>query len=385
MTDHCVTHAWHPQSWQGAPNPQAIQYADTASLQGVCDTLAQAEPIANIETINALLATMAQLQAGNGLLLQAGHCAERFADCAVEPIQAQVALIGMLQQQLAASSGSAVTTIGRIAGQFTKPRSQLHETVAGQVMPAYRGDAVNLESPNLQARQPDVKRLLMAYDAAKQATAVLPESLYTSHEALHLPYEAALTRAVNQQHYCCSTHFPWVGLRTIGRTAPVEYLRGISNPIGLKLDASIQPAALVELVQWLNPLNIAGRITLIHRFGYQAIQTLPNYLRAIEAAKLPVGWLCDPMHGNSQIVPESGIKTRDIEHICSEVQQSRQLHRQYGSHLVGLHLEVTHQAVTECIGGDITIDKLKENYQSALDPRLNPEQAKQVITCFTAA
>ncbi len=430
---------WQPDSWKQKPVSQQINYGDQEALSDAIEELRQLPPLVSAIEVDNLKAQIALAQEGKQFILQGGDCAESFADCNAESISKKVRLMVNLSLLLSQKLKKPISRIGRIAGQYAKPRSQLMETILDESLPSYRGDLVNHIHFSESARTPDPKRMLQGYSYASltlnyirsmlesdldqiyqleqeteslrnlKQSKQLHQSLrqfqemaqmfhtfngsqpitkslmefYTSHEALHLHYEQALTRQDNNgQWYNLSTHFPWVGMRTASaNSAHIEYLRGISNPVAIKVGPQIEPEQLVSLCKTLNPENEAGRLTLIHRFGHQEIaKKLPALIRAIQAAKIRVLWCCDPMHGNGRLTSQ-GIKTRDYADIESELSQAMLIHAQEGSILGGLHLEMTAEAVMECTGSSYQVaeTELNQAYTSLVDPRLNMSQAFELI------
>jgi 3-deoxy-7-phosphoheptulonate synthase len=322
-----------------------------------------------------------------------------------------------------------ITRIGRIAGQYAKPRSEESETVQGVTLPSYRGDIINSSQFSLSERTPDPRRMLKAYhysamtlnhlrtlinngfadlhhpeywnlnfslhpsladkyhtiEHAVKHTENLTENInfYTSHEALLLPYEEAMTQQAgpNKVWYNLGTHFPWVGMRTAKLdSAHIEYLRGIANPIAIKVGPEMHEDYLIKLIDVLNPQNEPGRLTLIHRLGAEKIsETLPRLINAVKTEGKIVLWSCDPMHGNTRITRD-GIKTRKFDDILLELTSAFQIHQHMGTYLGGIHVELTGEDVTECTGGarGLTDDDLKHAYQSQVDPRLNYEQSLEM-------
>ena len=284
-----------------------------------------------------------------------------------------------------------IIRIGRIAGQYAKPRSQEGETIDGITLPCYRGDLINLPDFNTAARTPNPKWLLQGYHTAAQTLrtirTLLPNDFadfFTSHEALHLHYEQALTRQMNDgQWYNLSTHLPWIGMRTakVG-SAHIELLRGVQNPIGIKIGPKTTTTELCQIIDILNPQREEGRLLLITRLGAEHIATLlPAFIMAIKALDIPVTWSCDPMHGNTETTLD-GIKTRHFDNILNELQQALEIHHTLNSPLGGVHFELTGDNVTECLGGarGLTAHDLKNAYHSLIDPRLNYEQSLEVAT-----
>ena len=431
---------WHPQSWQAKTAIQQPQYPDAAALEVALTELARLPPLVTSWEVNALKAQLAQAQAGKRFVLQGGDCAESFADCESGIIANRLKVLLQMSLVLVHGLRQPVLRIGRFAAQSAKPRSTDSETRDGVTLPSYRGDLVNAPDFTPAARIPDPQRLLTAHarsamtmnfvrglidggfadlhhpeywnlDWAQNATRIaeyrsrvdaIGESLrfmetlagqtigdfnrvdfYTAHEALLLCAEAAQTRQVPRQPgwYNLSTHFPWIGMRTAAIDgAHVEYFRGIRNPIGVKVAPGMSAEWVQELCAILNPDNEPGRLTLIHRMGAGKIeQHLPTLIESVRAKGHQVLWICDPMHGNTQTAG-NGFKTRRFDDILREVELSFAIHRACGSRLGGVHLELTGEDVTECLGGarDLTEDDLHRAYRTAVDPRLNYEQALEL-------
>ncbi|NBW83258.1 3-deoxy-7-phosphoheptulonate synthase, partial [bacterium] len=397
------------------------------------------------EKLKSLIGAAGQ---GHRFLLQAGECAERFIDCQSEVISEKLKILMQMSLMAAYGLRRPVVSIGRLAGQFGKPRSDDLETREGLTLPSYRGDIINGFEFSPAARRPDPHRMLDAYQCAcatlnwmralgesgwsdisslkrwslhKESTSAsqifedikerLEDALaiidvwsrdrvgsfqtdrhpvFTSHEALLLPYEAALTRFVDESAawFNQGAHFLWLGERTRDLSgAHVEYLSGIANPVGIKVGPSTSPAELVALVRRLNPTNEWGRITLISRLGAAKVgDFLPALIDAIRKENLKVTWSCDPMHGNI-VRMSDGLKTRYFDNIMSEVLVSQHIHHENGSWLGGLHLEITAEDVTECVGGDVGVQEnhLNLNYQSYCDPRLNYGQSLELMLRFCDA
>ncbi len=430
---------WNPNSWQDKPVSQQINYGDQEALEDAIKELRQLPPLVSAIEVDNLKAQIALAQEGKQFILQGGDCAESFADCNADSISQKVRLLVNLSLLLAQKVNKPITRVGRIAGQYAKPRSQLMETKLDESLPSYRGDLVNHVHFSESARTPDPQRMLQGYSYASltlnyiramlesdlnelfqldsetqalrnlkqaeelhqsirqyqqmaqmfhrvngaQATPQGLKEFYTSHEALHLHYEQALTRqSANGNWYNLSAHFPWVGMRTASaNSAHVEYMRGIANPVAIKIGPKMASEQLVNLCQTLNPNNEAGRLTLIHRFGHKEIQAkLPAMIQAIKRAGVKVLWCCDPMHGNGRLTNQ-GIKTREFEHIQSELTQAFGIHQQEDSILGGIHLEMTAEAVMECTGSSYQVNEseLSQAYTSLVDPRLNMSQAFELI------
>ena len=387
----------------------------------------------------ALTADLARVSQGEAFLLQAGDCAESFDAFSADSIRERLRVILQMAVVLTYSAGVPAVKVGRIAGQFAMPRSSDTETVDGVELPSFRGHMVNDIDFDAEARVPDPRRLVQAYNQAASTLNLLraftkggfadltrvhqwnqefvsaspqgrryerladeidramrfmgacgidPDSapgihevdFYTSHEALVLGYEEALTRqdSLTGDWYDCSAHMVWIGERTRGlEDAHVEFFRGIANPVGCKVGPSMTPAELVDLCDLLNPGRVPGRLTLITRMGAEAIEEkLPPLLRAARAAGHPVVWTCDPMHGNTFTAP-SGRKTRHFDAILAEIAGFFAAHRSEGTWPGGVHVELTGDDVTECLGGaeDILDGDLGLRYETMCDPRLNGRQS----------
>jgi 3-deoxy-7-phosphoheptulonate synthase len=431
---------WQPDSWQAREAKQQANYADQAELQSALDELSGLPPLVTSWEILSLKKQIAEAQAGNRFFLQGGDCAESFAECNSEVITNRLKVL--LQMSLALTHGlqKPVVRVGRFAGQYAKPRSSDNETRGDVTLPSYRGDLVNSAEFTPEARRPDPQRLIQAHAssamtmnfvralvdggfadfhhpeywnlswvehspladefnrlaeslgnavkfmetiAGRRAGRLKRVDFYTSHEALHLHYEQALTRIVPRQQgwFNLTTHFPWIGMRTADVDgAHVEYFKGIRNPLGIKVGPTASAAQLEQLLKILNPNSEAGRIVLIHRMGAADIEArLPPLIKAVQDTGSPVLWICDPMHGNTETTA-SGIKTRRFRNIMTEMETAIELHHQHGSHLGGAHLELTGENVTECTGGARNLDEadLQRAYKSIVDPRLNYEQALEL-------
>ncbi len=438
---------WHPYSWQSRPAQQLVDYPDAAELQRVLTQLEQRPALVHPSEITKLRNQIAEAGQGRRFLVQAGECAERFIDCQSEIITEKMKIL--LQLSLLAAQGlkKPVVAIGRIAGQFGKPRSDEIEKRDSQILPSYRGDIINGFEFSPAARRPDPHRMIDAYQYAcatlnwmravcesglndisklrrwklnreRERTRLFQEiaerieesvallgawgeysplsafltrnPIFTSHEALLLPYESALTRWSEEDasYFNLGTHFLWLGERTRQLDgAHVEYLKGIANPLGIKVGPSTSPDELVALIRRLNPDNDWGRITLITRLGANKVaQVLPVLVQAVQEAKQNVTWACDPMHGNI-VRMSDGVKTRYFDSIMAEVLVSQKVHHELGSWLGGLHLEITAEDVTECVGGEVgvTESQLALNYQSYCDPRLNYAQSLELMMRFCDA
>jgi len=431
---------WSPASWQAREALQQPEYPDPDALEAVLAELATLPPLVTSWEVETLRAQLAEAACGRRFLLQGGDCAERFAECRADVLTNRLKILLKMSVVLIYGLKKPVVRVGRFAGQYAKPRSAPMETRDGVTLPSYRGDNINAPAFSAAARTPDPRRLLQAYsysamtlnfvraladggfadlhhpeywnlDFAEQSPMIgeylaiitaINEALhfaetvsegpilglgqvdfFTSHEALHLQYEQALTRTIPQRLglYNLSTHFPWIGKRTADlEGAHVEYARGIRNPIGLKVGPGLPPSDLARLVNVLDPENEPGRLTLITRFGAERIEAdLPPLLRAVEATGKTVLWCCDPMHGNTEVT-ETGLKTRRFDNILAELEQAFEIHAAMGTILGGVHFELTGEDVTECMGGarDLTESDLERAYHTLVDPRLNAEQALEM-------
>ncbi len=402
--------------------------------------LSRLPPLVVSWEVEALRERLARAQRGEQFLLQGGDCAESFEDCESDKIAKRLKILLQMSLVLLQGMKKPVIRVGRFAGQYAKPRSADTETRDGVTLPCYRGDNVNRPGFTAAEREPDPDLLLRGYERAsltlnfvralidggfadlhhpeywdleflrharlrdayqkivdsiadsleffesmsgQRVHAAAREDFYTSHEGLHLLSEQAQTRYIERQKrwYNLSTHMPWVGMRTadVGG-AHVEYFRGIANPIGVKVGAAMSSEWLQELVQILNPQNQPGRLSLIHRFGAKDIeQRLPDMIRAVRATGAQVLWICDPMHGNTETTA-GGIKTRRFDNILAEVESAFRIHSGCGSLLGGVHIELTGEDVTECIGGarGLAEADLARAYRTQVDPRLNAEQALEL-------
>ncbi|MGH7495608.1 MAG: class II 3-deoxy-7-phosphoheptulonate synthase [bacterium] len=432
--------AWSTDSWKNYPIKQQPAYPDPVLLE---QTLAQLRRYPSlvfageVEYLKQLLAEAAQ---GRRFLLQGGDCAERFKDCTNEAIVDKLKILLQMSLVLTYGLRKAIIRVGRIAGQYAKPRSYDFETVAGRELSVYRGDSINSFEPDPAGRIPDPRRMLQSYyhssttinyiralieggfadlhhpenwqlesfstsgrkkeylrmvkritDAVQfmESLGSVNESVlgkinfFTSHEGLLLRYEEALTYydLRRGKYYNLSAHSLWIGERTRQIDgAHVEYFRGIANPIGVKIGPSCGPEELVDLLNILNPLNEWGRITLITRLGQDKIaRTLPPLLEAVSRHGLHVLWCCDPMHGNT-LTTSNGVKTRDFNQILSELRQSFEIHRSHNTWLGGVHFELTGEDVTECTGGvqGLLEEDLSVNYETYCDPRLNYVQSLEM-------
>jgi 3-deoxy-7-phosphoheptulonate synthase len=440
MSSSTALTPWHPASWRSRPATQQPNYSDPAELERVVGSLARLPPLVVSWEVEALRRQLAEAQRGERFLLQGGDCAESFEECESDRIAKKLKVLLQMSLVLLQGLRRPVIRIGRFAGQYAKPRSTDTETREGVTLPSFRGDNVNRPGFTAAEREPDPQLLLRGYERAaltlnfiralidggftdlhhpeywdlaflrhsplqaeyQKIADSIAESLdffesmsgqrvhdanrvdfFASHEGLHLLSEQAQTRYIERQRawYNLSTHMPWIGMRTANLDgAHVEYFRGIANPIGVKVGAGMSEEWLQGLVQMLNPQNQPGRLTLIHRFGAKDIEKrLPEMIRAVRATGTSVLWVCDPMHGNTETTA-GGIKTRRFDNILNEVESSFRIHEECGTQLGGVHIELTGEDVTECIGGarGLAESDLARAYRSAVDPRLNAEQALEL-------
>jgi 3-deoxy-7-phosphoheptulonate synthase len=431
---------WSPDSWRTRTALQQPTYPDAAALDAALAELGRLPPLVTSWEILALKRQLAEAQEGKRFLLQGGDCAESFADCESGLISNRLKVLLQMSVVLVYGLRLPVVRVGRFAGQYAKPRSSDSETRDGVTLPAYRGDLINGPDFTLDSRQPDPKRLLEGHarsaltlnfvrslidggfadlhhpeywdlgwvahsplaDEYRRMVAAIGDGVrfmetlsgqaihnadrvdfYTSHEALLLHYEQALSRQVPRQWgwFNLSTHFPWIGMRTADLDgAHIEYMRGIRNPVAVKIGPSVKPEQLMRVVDALNPDDEPGRLTLIHRMGAAKIaEALPPLLDIVRREGRRVLWVADPMHGNTESVA-GGVKTRRFENIRAELDQAFDLHAAAGTRLGGVHLELTGEDVTECMGGarDLTEADLARAYRSQVDPRLNYEQSLEL-------
>lgn len=394
--------SWTPFSWEKYPVTQGVIYPDQNKFKQVVQELKQVPPLVTDKEINHLKELISKAAKGEAFILQGGDCSELFSECNQPQITNKFKILLQMSMVLIHSLKKPVVRIGRIAGQYAKPRSILQETRDGKTLPVYRGDMINGYNFTHEARTPDPLRMLNAYQSSSLTLNYLRAqvlsfvdslseynneelkhlNLFTSHEALHLPYEAALTREIEpQRFYNLSTHFPWLGMRTLhSDSAHIEYLRGIENPIGIKVGPNIDFDELIEIISVLNPHNELGKIVLIHRFGKDNIaQKLPLLLEKLAQTSIPCTVICDPMHGNTYTT-KTGIKTRYFNDILDELHTAFTLHQHSTTPLAGIHFEMTGEDVTECVGGTCGLqeDDLSKTYMSLVDPRLNYSQALEM-------
>ena len=373
---------WYPASWRGYPVRQMPAYPDQERLRAVEARLGNAAPVIAIEDAARLRETMAELAAGRGFLLQGGDCAESFDDPVAEQVSGIAGLFDAMAQQLKPATEGPLIQVARIAGQFAKPRSAQVETHDGQSLPAYRGDIVNGITFDAAAREADPQRMIRAHMQSVGTAASLAAArgaaapIYTSHEALLLPYEEPLTRLDGAgRWWATSGHMLWLGDRTRQLDgAHAEFLRGIENVVGVKCGPGMTAEELLRLIDRLDPRGRPGKLVLIGRFGARKIaDLLPPMMRA--TSDRPVIWTIDPMHGNTTLVGRR--KVRRLPDILAETDAFFAIAKAEGVHGGGVHLEMSALDVTECIGGrgPASIDELEKNWLTACDPRLNRAQA----------
>ena len=444
-----ITTPWTPTSWRAHEARQLPSYPDAAALDAVERELQSYPPLVFAGEARDLTTQLADVEAGKAFLLQGGDCAESFADFHPNNIRDTFRVLLQMAVVLTFASKMPVVKVGRMAGQFAKPRSGDFEEIDGVSLPSYRGDNVNDIAFTAAARTPDPERMRTGYmqsaatlnllrafasggyanlhqvhkwnldftgrslwsDQYKAladrigealdfmaACGISPEtvpqlkgtSFFTSHEALLLGYEQAMTRqdSLTGDWYDTSAHMLWIGDRTrFPGSAHVEFLRGVGNPLGLKCGPTTEPDDLIRLIDTLNPGNVPGQLTLITRFGDDKVAAhLPRLIRAVQAEGKRVIWSCDPMHGNT-VKAAGGLKTRPFDRILAEVKNVFAVHRAEGSHAGGIHIEMTGQNVTECTGGAIAItdEGLADRYQTQCDPRLNASQSLELAFLIAEA
>ena len=433
---------WDKKGWRGKPRVQMPTYGNLDELASVESSLEALPPLVFAGEVRNLREQLAKVGAGEAFLLQGGDCAESFSEFSANLIRDTFKVMLQMAVVLTFGSKKPVVKIGRMAGQFAKPRSADYETINDQKLPSYRGDIINDIAPDFKSREPDPKRMLQAYTQSAasvnllrafsqggfadirqvhswtlkntrtgsrytqfselaerisealdfmEAAGISPNNtqtlrkvdFYTSHEALLLEYEEALCRidSLTGNPIAGSGHMLWIGDRTRDPDgAHVDFCSGVENPIGLKCGPSLSKDDLVRLVQKLNPKNEMGRLTLITRFGHnKVLDYLPGLIKIVQSEGLNVVWCCDPMHGNT-VKSTSGFKTRPFDHVLAEVQNSFTAHRSEGTYLGGVHFEMTGKDVTECTGGLQLIDDedLSLRYHTACDPRLNASQSLEL-------
>ena len=377
---------WSPADWRTRPARQLPAYEDEDALRSVEARLADAAPVVEVDEIATLRRSLARVASGNGFLLQGGDCAENFDDAVAQRVARLAALFDRMAVAIEKDTGREVVRLARIAGQFAKPRSAPTETRGSVTLPAYRGDIVNAQGFSSAARRHDPGRMVQAHVQSVGTAATLRAArhgeapVFTSHEALLLHYEEALTRQSDDGRWWArSGHLLWLGDRTRDlQGAHVAYLSGIANPVGIKCGPTMEPDELSALAERLDPEDVPGKLVMIVRLGAQAVEEkLGPLLRAGSGRNLV--WIVDPMHGNT--VVEGGRKVRHYDAILSETAAFMRIARDEGVVPGGIHLEMSPDAVTECIGGGGPGDAaaLDRAYRTACDPRLNGAQAERLV------
>lgn len=386
-----------PAAWESLPAAQQPNWRSHPDYLRTREQLALAAPLVSTSELAGLRHELAGVAAGGAVLLQVGDCAESFAECTPADVAAKLAVLHDLADGLAAGGAVPVVRIGRMGGQFAKPRSAAVERHQERELPAFRGHMINSELPTLSAREHDPERMLCAYRASEQvhrsltadraarrAAGSVPDGggPWSSHEALVIDYEGSAIRTDPATGVCylSSTHLPWVGERTRQpQSAHVRLLSSVHNPVGCKLGPTTRVADVVQLCGVLDPDRVPGRLVLIVRMGAAHIgQALPPIAAAVRRAGHPVIWVSDPMHGNT-VRSTSGLKTRHLADIVAEATAFRSILERAGEHPAGLHLEVAVTEVTECVGGPVREAMLPHRYATLCDPRLNPEQAQELL------
>lgn len=431
---------WSKESWKKFSASQQPVYRETEKYEEVLKKIESYPPLVFLGEVEDLKKQISMAGNGKRFILQGGDCAERFIDCTENAILNKIKILLQMSVILTYGARKPVVRIGRIAGQYFKPRSRPFETVNNNKMSTYKGDSINIYEPGIENREPDPERLLMAFyhsvttlnyiraiiaggfadlhhpytwnlhsiekteewqNYRNTVESILdainfmdsfgglkPETLgkvdfFTSHEGLHLGYEEALTRKDPEtgRYYNLGAHMLWIGERTrVIDGAHVEYFRGIHNPIGIKISGEIYPEELTELLNILNPDNEEGRITLITRMGTHSVEgKLPGLIKKVKSSKRKVTWSCDPMHGNIVNI-DGNIKKRNFDDIIQEIKQTFRIHSKEGTVIGGVHFELTGDDVTECTGGAVNLkdDDLNRNYETYCDPRLNYTQSLEI-------
>lgn len=440
--DKDMTNIWTPQSWREKPVKQMPEYKDKAALSAAEAELRSFPPLVFAGEARNLQRSLGAVAMGNGFLLQGGDCAESFGEFSANHIRDTFRVLLQMAVVMTYAGSMPIVKVGRMAGQFAKPRSSDEETIDGVTLPSYRGDNINALEFTAEAREPDPQRLVRSYHQAastlnllrafanggyadlnrvhgwnldfvgdsplkakyeelatrisdalhfmaacgvtsETVPAIHQTDFYTSHEALHLMYEEAMTRqdSLTGDYYDTSAHMLWIGARTHQADhAQIEFVRGVKNPLGMKCSPEMSADELLRLIDVLNPDNIPGRLTLIARMGYEQVEEkLSPLVRRVKEEGRAVVWSCDPMHGNTY-KSSSGYKTRRFEHILEEVKGFFAVHRTEGTHAGGVHFEMTGANVTECVGGaqEIGDEDLSSRYHTACDPRLNANQSLEL-------
>lgn len=437
-----MTQKWAPNSWRDKPAEQLPTYPDPARLEWAEDIITKMPPLVFAGEARKLKAQLAEACAGNAFVLQGGDCAESFTEFGANKIRDTFRVLLQMSVVMTFGGTMPIVKMGRMAGQFAKPRSSDTETQGDVTLPSYRGDIINKMEFTEEGRQPDPERMIRAYNQAAATLNLLrafaqggyadlnevhrwnldfvqdsplseryntltedidraltfmracgitgdkvptmrETDFYTCHEALLLPYEEAMTRvdSTSGDWYDTSAHFLWIGARTQQTDgAQIEFARGIKNPIGMKVPPELDADTLIKLIDTLNPENEAGHLSLIARMGHEQVEEkLAPLVRKTKEEGKNVVWICDPMHGNTE-KSATGYKTRRFDNVLAEVKGFFSVHRAEGTHPGGVHFELTGQNVTECVGGahDVTEEDLSSRYHTACDPRLNANQALEL-------
>lgn len=437
-----TTPNWSPDSWRTKPIKHVPTYDDTHHLNSITNQLKQMPPLVFAGEIRQLKRQLAQVAQGKGFLLQGGDCAEAFSEFNTDGVRDMFKLFLQMSVVLTYGTGLPVVKVGRVAGQFAKPRSSDTETVGDTTLISYRGDIINGTAFDEQTRTPNPDRMIQAYNqsastlnllrafaqggyadlhkvhrwnlefvdnssagakfktlseriagalkfmhacglTAQNVPQMRETEFYTSHEALLLEYEQPFVRqdSLTGEYYDTSAHMLWIGDRTRQLDhAHVEFLRGVGNPVGVKCGPTTNPAELIEILKTINPENEMGRMVLISRMGAGNVeQHLPPLIKAVQDSGQNVVWSCDPMHGNTH-TSSTGYKTRAVDNVLAEVSEFFAVHRKLGTNPGGVHFEMTGRDVTECVGGaqDITDEDLSSRYHTQCDPRLNAQQSLEL-------
>ncbi len=432
-------------AWRELPAAQQPEWPDYAALQHVLDDIRRLPSLVTVPEVRQLRKAMISAEQGHRFVLQGGDCAESFAECTSDRLKSQLKILLQMSLILVHGREQGIVRVGRIGGQYAKPRSAATETRDGVTLPSYRGDNVNALEFTPEGRAPDPQRLLRGHmlagmtmnhlrglidggfadlhhpdywefpwmahspqaeeyrrrvqgvrDAVRFVERLAPTNrngldrvdLYSSHEALLLEYENAQRVSEGAKDWLLSTHLPWIGVRTADPGgAHVGFFARIANPVGVKIGPETDPDRLLELCQRLNPDNESGKLILIHRFGAPNITVcLPPLLETLRTHNRRAVWICDPMHGNTESTP-NGYKTRPFAKVQQELREAFRIHRDAGGQLGGVHLELTGDNVTECTGGarELTPEDLEHRYVSRVDPRLNAEQALELALSMVTA
>lgn len=424
---------WTPSSWKRKPITQQAEYPCLQTLEGELTKLKEHPQITTFKEISALKESLVDVYNGKGFILQVGDCAERFVDCSPEAVQHKVLFYDLLGKVFTKITETPTVVIGRMAGQFAKPRSETYETVNGNKVFSFKGENINgyhshertpcptrmteghfkslgamnqirkmkhaevtcshflekVQKLNSELfKEEDSQERYLVEPLPTDEKVKIERDVYVSHEALMLDYEESQIKFEENMHYSASAHFLWIGMRTnMTDGAHVEFFRGLENPIGVKLSKEVaaneeELKKLIDMIKMLNPKNEAGKLVLIARFGARYVEsTMPKVLKAVNDADLKVLWVIDAVHGNTQKV--GSFKTRKLDDVQEEIHSAIKVFKEFGTRLHGVHLELTPEEVTECLGGslfEIKEDDLGKNYTSYCDPRLNFSQSIELIT-----